>query len=61
MEPTTGTIVLMNSKNGAFVRVSRPGSMHHDDPVDLKIEQNVFENGMTWAGMDHGQRKPTMG
>jgi hypothetical protein len=44
-----------------FDRVSRPGSMHHEDPVDLQIEQNVFENGMTWAGMDHGQRTPTMG
>jgi len=57
----TGTIVLMNSKNEEFDRVSRPGSMHHDDPVDLPIEQNVFENEMIWAAIDHGQRKPTMG
>jgi len=60
MEPIIGIIILMNSKNEEFGRVSRPGSMHHDDPVDLQIEQNVFENGMTWVGIDPGQRKSTM-
>lgn len=58
---TIENIVLMTSKNGAFVWVAGPISMHHDDRMDRRIEQNAFGNGMIWAGIIHGQRKSTMG